>query len=199
MTLGQCLACCILEHLVSQPADQRYRNHAGLFLRIASGEAPRLRHERRLQARSRAASRVRNAANRANRPARAHHPYACRSRQSQAARRPHPSLAATLFGKFAHRMAPAGGDIPGCDTALLPAMRIRAQHRLDDVVDIDEVEYLCARRDRHAFALCQAADERRQKPMRRLTGAIDLEETQQAKTGATAIGDRARHQTACGL
>ena len=85
---------------------------------------------------------------------------------------------ATLSANSRTEWRPAGGDIPGCDTALLAAVRIRAQHRLDDVVDIDEVEHLCARRDGHALAFGEAADERRQKPMRRFTRAIDLEETQ---------------------
>ena len=31
MTLRKCLAGCILEHLVTQPADQPYRNHLDLI------------------------------------------------------------------------------------------------------------------------------------------------------------------------
>ena len=72
-----------------------------------------------------------------------------------------------MLGEFPNRMRTAGGDVPGCDTAFLAAMRIGAQHRLDDVVDIDEVKHLCACRDGHALAFGEAADERRQKPMRR--------------------------------
>ncbi len=61
-------------------------------------------------------------------------------------------------------------------------MCIGAQYRLNDVVDIDEVKYLRPRRDGHALASGEAADERRQKPMRRLAGTIDLEEAQADET-----------------
>src|SRR6266702_1960395 len=46
--------------------------------------------------------------------------------------------ARNAFGEFAHRMPAAGSDVPRGDATLIAAMRVRAQHRLNDVVDIDK-------------------------------------------------------------
>src|SRR5581483_783911 len=46
--------------------------------------------------------------------------------------------------KFAHRVALARGDVPGRDPALLAGVRIGTQHRLDHIIDMDEVEHLRA-------------------------------------------------------
>ena len=57
-----------------------------------------------------------------------------------------------MLGEFSHGMSTASGDVPSGDATLRMAMYIGTQHRLDDVVDIDEIENLRASRDRNALA-----------------------------------------------